>query len=293
MPRTKIGSLDPLEERRGHVLVVVDDAALQGVALQQVPEGRFVITEVGVGLAEREMQLHLLLFGQRSDVAGERLQGLELRISGRELDAVREVQQHADGLRIGLQRFEIGRLRFVESAELLEQIPHIVVGLAQVRLERDRLLVARQRRLGLAELRQHLAHHVERLGVIGLEAEGTLARGPRLLHHVLVVIGAGKVGEGRVIARIHGNRLLQQRKSLVGSIEVQHRQGHVVEDRGIPRLQRHRLAVKLLGLLRLLLVPDRRAQVVVGVGIVRLQLDRAMVGRDGFGVFLLGAQGIP
>jgi hypothetical protein len=192
-------------------LVVIERATLQGIALKQMTEGSLVLPEVGIGLAKGEMDLHLLVFRERAEVGREPLQGQEMRISRHELLRVREIEQHASGFWIDRECLEISFFRLVKPPKLFERIRDIIIGIAQVRLERDRFLEAGDGGLGLTLLEVNLTHDVERVRLVRLQAERAFAGGPRFVEHILLQIGAGEVGEGAVIAWIHRDRLLQQR----------------------------------------------------------------------------------
>ena len=78
-----------------HSLVVDDAAALERVALHEMPECALMVAEIGIGFAERKMQSDLLLLFERADIARQILHGLQLRVAGRKVLGHSEPTMHA------------------------------------------------------------------------------------------------------------------------------------------------------------------------------------------------------
>ena len=77
-------------------------------------------------------------------------------------------------------------LRLLQLAEFLEHVAHVVVGVGEVRLERERAAVMRERSVKLAALEGDAAHQVDGVVVVRVERERALGRGRGLLDLVLI-----------------------------------------------------------------------------------------------------------
>ena len=76
--------LDLVKQSHRGFLVIRDRRALGGVAGEQVLERAAVVLDVGVCLAEREIELHAVGLRQAFGLRRERFHGGKMRIAGRE-----------------------------------------------------------------------------------------------------------------------------------------------------------------------------------------------------------------
>ena len=164
MPMTKIGTCEgspppdffAISSRREHRfdaveqgergrLVVGDARALGGIAGEEMLERAIVILQVGIGLAEGEIELQAVGLRQAFGLRRQRLHGGEVRIAGGEFLGVGEVDVDAGDVGIEPQRLQKGIVRLAQLAEFLERVAHVVVGVGEIGLERQRAPVVRQR----------------------------------------------------------------------------------------------------------------------------------------------------
>ncbi len=77
-----------------------------------------------------------------------------------------EVDIDAGDVRIERKRLQIGVLRLLQSAEFFERVAHIVVGVGEVGLERQRAPIMRERGVKFAALEGDASHQVDGVVVV-------------------------------------------------------------------------------------------------------------------------------
>ena len=156
-------------------------------------------------------------------------------------------------------------MRLLQTAELLERVAHVVVGVGEVGLEGKRAAVMGDRRVRIAALEGDAAHQVDGVVVVRVQRQRPLDRRGRLLDLVLVEQNAGVVDVELVDPRLDHERAAQQVGGLVEPVEVLDRQREVVERLGIVGLALERLAVGRFGFLRTLQFAQAGAEIVPGI----------------------------
>src|SRR5215471_18368025 len=73
-----VNLVDPPEER---FLIIIEEQAIEPVALLIVPEGPIVVAQVRQGLSEREMQVDLFSWLHRIDARQQFFKGLERAVA--------------------------------------------------------------------------------------------------------------------------------------------------------------------------------------------------------------------
>ena len=113
--------------------VVIDFAALQSIALEQMLEGAWIVADVFQRLAERKVDVQHLAGRQTVGVGGQRFERGEIGIV-----CAKGLQIRAIVMRFGVVRPEGQRLvvtcrRLVELALVLQRIAQVVVCLGEIR----------------------------------------------------------------------------------------------------------------------------------------------------------------
>src|SRR5579864_2318851 len=121
-------------ERRG--LVVTVHLPYQGITLDEVLERPLILPEIRERFGEREMEIDLQFFANRSAFQRQLLHGGKMRIAAREMFDLREQTIIFGFGRRQFDRLLDGFLSLVQATEFLQSAPHTSVRACMVWLDR-------------------------------------------------------------------------------------------------------------------------------------------------------------
>jgi len=202
--------LDALEAGQRRRLVVGRLPPFLPVPGQEMTERAFALADVGVGLAQRKIQLHLLAGGKRLDIQSQGFHLRQFRISGREL--FEKSQGPVKARLLPRRRMRNGRvqrlLRFAETAQIGQGAPAVVMRLGIGRIQAERLVEALQRLFQLTLLGQRGAEVVQHLRVAGCMHQRLPVDDDRFRNAVALV-----QQHGQIVVRFDEGRRQGQRRA--------------------------------------------------------------------------------
>ena len=216
---------DAVEEPEHLPLLVGDLLPLERTALQHVLEGLSVALEIAVRLAEREMELHLVVFGKRRHLLGELLHRQQIRVvRGFERLGVHQVDEHRGRFRLEAAGGVIASHRLLNSAELLEAVAEVIVGVHHFGLVEDRLTKARHSLLRLGVVEQNSPQQVVRIGILRAQSDRMPYRRFGLLVALELAEVRGEIGVRATAPGVERQGALQDPDRLLVPVELHQRE---------------------------------------------------------------------